>query len=1225
MKHKMKYDVSAKTVGITAIILSLVLANFVEPAAMAAPEESDSQHLLQMIDTPLLFVKRHSYQGIHIYDTYYQWHPGGGIYVLQNPSDPPQKHIIRPVIDPTTKPTLGNGVYSDPELSWDAKKVLFCFKGTPKGNTSIYEIGIDGKGLKQLTKPELCVGACGRENSYHDVGPAYLPDGRIVFTSTRLNGLVPCNNTAVDILHVMNADGSDLHPISVNNVNEFDPSVLADGRILYGRWEYVDKTALTQQTLWTIYPDGSNETAIFANNLVVPEAFLDARPVPGAGHLIASSLTKHNSTPRGSVGYIDTRLSKNDPSAITNLDNPDNPTVDTGDSCEPWPISKDVLVASGRPNGAKRNVIEIKNRKGERITVLSDPDICLHSPILVKPRDIPPVLERQIDPEQNTGAFFVQDIYQGLKGVKRGEVKWLRVIEETSRASASKDVGANPYNQTFLLSAALAFSVKNYLGVVPVEPDGSAYFQVPSGRAIYIQALDENGTMIQSMRTFVQASPGITRSCIGCHEHKYTAAVNTGNKQILKRKPAQLMPESWGSGFVDYPTMVQPILDKHCIECHGAKNGIAAGLDLTGGWTEHFSISYENLVSRRRTQVTADLIAGIDCMNGTARWSAQIFPPRSHGSGAAPLAKLLISGHKGRIKNLSRPERDLIMAWIDTNGLYHGSWDYTDNGCRIAAWAETKTALLNQMNSAGCMNCHNNKGNVLFEHDWINLKDPHLSRILRAPLAKTANGYGLANCRDRKLDPNRRRIRMFYTGGYVHQVLPVENFKPATFTGPDRSGKPVVTFQSTQDKNYIAMLDIIQKGRQNALASPRVDMPGAKINPGLCRMILPVPAPEISPPLNAIPQKDGAVQLTWPRSAQNIGLSFALYRNDKPDFKPANEFLVDSTRLFNYTDIKSPPGKQYYALVASSNGIKSKPFYAMTTVLPPASPDAPTGTRATPAPGSVKLHWNHPNDINIKFNVYRIGEDSKSRTKLTPQPIAQSSWQDKTPENKKYSYVVSAVNRHDMESLPGNTVTAASLPEIRQAIFKANFISSTNAEIYNTGSKPAEIHGSARVSDNTLDLTKGGYLTYPHNDYFDLTQKLSIECRFRLDNVDQMPVIVSCGRWNDKGWFLQKFGDRWRWHVGGVNCDGGKAVASEWVHLVGVFDGRGAHLYENGRRVASVACGPNTTPWLGELFVGQYSGGVGPHYQVKGKIAGVKVYRRALPAKDVEAAFRAGR
>ncbi|MHC4243659.1 MAG: TolB family protein, partial [Planctomycetota bacterium] len=229
----------------------------------AIPCLSQARSNLSKLDAPLLFVKRHSYQGIHIYDTYYQWWPGGGIYVLENPDAKADQRRIRPVIDATTPETLGEGVYSDPELSYDATRLLFCFKGQPEGNTCIYEIGIDGTGLRELTNPIGCVKPSGRYTSHHDVGPAYLPDGRIIFTSTRLNGLVPCNNTGVDIMHVMDADGSNMHAISVNNVNEFDPSILPDGRILYGRWEYVDKTALTQQTLWTIFPDGSNETAFY--------------------------------------------------------------------------------------------------------------------------------------------------------------------------------------------------------------------------------------------------------------------------------------------------------------------------------------------------------------------------------------------------------------------------------------------------------------------------------------------------------------------------------------------------------------------------------------------------------------------------------------------------------------------------------------------------------------------------------------------------------------------------------------------------------------------------------------------------------------------------------------------------------------------------------------------------------------------------------------------------
>ena len=278
----------------------------------------------------------------------------------------------------------------------------------------------------------------------------------------------------------------------------------------------------------------------------------------------------------------------------------------------------------------------LTDRSGKREVVYSDPDICVHSPIPVRPTPKPPLIPSIVEDEHKTGTFFVQDIYQGLDGVKRGEIKWLRVIEETSRVTGTH---GSDYNQTFLLSAALAFSVKNYLGIVPVEPDGSAYFEVPSGRAIYLQALDAEGRMVQSMRTFVQSSPGTTRSCIGCHEHKYSTAKNIGNKKILQRPPSKLRPESWGSGYVDYPSMVQPIFDRHCVSCHGGKKGFANGLDLSAGWTEHFNISYQNLANRRNNQLTATLIAGIDCMNGTARWSAQRFAPKAHGSGKAPLAE----------------------------------------------------------------------------------------------------------------------------------------------------------------------------------------------------------------------------------------------------------------------------------------------------------------------------------------------------------------------------------------------------------------------------------------------------------------------------------------------------------------------------------------------------------------------------------------------------------
>ncbi|NQT85956.1 hypothetical protein HQ560_04280, partial [bacterium] len=823
--------------------------------AATALHAADDAALLDQLDAPLLFAKRFNYLGIHIYDTYYKWRPGGGIYVLENPSAPRDQHKVRPVIDATTANTLGNGIYSEPELSWDATKLLFCYKPTAGGSTSIYEIAIDGSGLRRLSDPTpYCVDYRGGHSGHHDVGPVYLPDGRILFTSTRRNGLVPCANIGVDILHIMDPDGKNGHAISVNNVNEFDPSILPDGRILHGRWEYVDKTALTQQSLWTILPDGTSETALFANNLVRPEALLDPRPVPGSPNLVVASFTPHNAPPRGTIGIVDMHLGKNSPQAIVNLDTPTNPTHDRGNSCDPWPLSKDAILFSGNAKGHKLNAIVLDGPKTNRVLVLADPKIDLHSPMLVKPRTKPAIHSRIAERDEMTGRFFVQDIYQGLTGVKRGDVKWLRVIEETSRTGATHGSG---YNQTFLLSAALAFSVKNFLGVVPVDADGSAFFEAPSGRALYLHALDAEGRIVQSMRTFVQAAPGVTRSCIGCHEHKYSTPSNIGDRTAHLREPSQLQPESWGSGFVDFPTMVQPILDKHCVSCHGGEKGFGGGLDLSGGWTEHFNISYENLVSRRETQLTAHLISGIDCMNGTANWSAKIFQPREHGSGNAPLAQALVSGHKDRIPKLSRTERDQILAWIDTNGLYHGTWDRSPHGSRVGAWGATRNALIGQMQAAGCAKCHGDGRKItLFENDWFNLRDPQFSRILRAPLPKGKDG-GLGLCRDRKVDPKDVRIRLLAEGRYYHGVLPLEKFPRRKLAPHSAEGEPVVTFASAGDTHYRAMIDIIRKGHDQALAKPRVDMPDAPIEAGDWRRLLPTPLPHTLPGLAVAVDADG--------------------------------------------------------------------------------------------------------------------------------------------------------------------------------------------------------------------------------------------------------------------------------------------------------------------------------------------------------------------------------
>ena len=224
--------------------------------------------------------------------------------------------------------------------------------------------------------------------------------------------------------------------------------------------------------------------------------------------------------------------------------------------------------------------------------------------------------------------------------------------------------GDSAYQQHAVVSMNTHLHVKRTYGVVPVASDGSAHFRVPAKKNLFFQALDEDFMEVQRMRTFVNMQPGETRSCIGCHQGRELAP-QAKRLAALERPADAPAPQPGDSGPrpIYYATDVQPILDKHCVECHNADR-TDGNIDLSGELTTLFCRSYENLVSRDWVKVFRE--------NDPKTGDASPIPPYTLGSHASRLIQLLRQGHEN--VQLSREEFIRLVTWVDANAPYYGSY-----------------------------------------------------------------------------------------------------------------------------------------------------------------------------------------------------------------------------------------------------------------------------------------------------------------------------------------------------------------------------------------------------------------------------------------------------------------------------------------------------------------------------------------------------------------------
>ena len=650
-------------------------------------------------ETPLVFMKRNRFvcQMLHEYVGYYYKYTGtsgGEVCILAKPGYSLETRSL-------TNDKLPAGAFTTLAISNDAKTLYFAhadfdlaadsprnvtwsqlgshdfqsktfdYLDGNEGKFCIWSMSIDGSNLRRLT-----------DGRYDDFDPCELPDGGIAFLSTRRGGFIRCNNPweplPVYTLHRMNADGKNIRTLSFHETNEWHPVVLNDGRIVYSRWDYVDRSAAHYHGLWTSNPDGTQPAVVFGNYTQMVSACYQPRAVPGSQKIMFVAGAHHANT-GGSLAMFDPALTNYDiDTAEDRLDlleriTPEVEFPETPNQWpstyyhSPWPLSENYYFVSysREPLGCfgagsdvtGRTGIYYLDRFGNLELLYEDADISCQYPIPIQPRSVAPVIpDRRDESLGNYGEFYLSDVRNSLVPMDRDrKIVELRVFELLPKWP---DWTANSPR----LGHANAEGARLLLGTVPVAEDGSAYFRVPADKPVYFQAIDSEGKAVQTMRSSVYLQSGERRSCVGCHEPLHA----TPDSFMPARELLKLAEGPDGTKPLSYARLVQPIFDQRCASCHDGESASDKGkTDLRGIPRDDFSVSYQSLRPYLRWYEWGD----------NSIQQTTTLPGRC-GADESPLTAILADENHGERIALRNDELRKIYLWLDANAVFYGV--YTD-------------------------------------------------------------------------------------------------------------------------------------------------------------------------------------------------------------------------------------------------------------------------------------------------------------------------------------------------------------------------------------------------------------------------------------------------------------------------------------------------------------------------------------------------------------------
>ncbi len=585
------------------------------------------------------------------------------------------------------------GVIRDPDVSYDGKTILFAWKKSARHDDyHLYEMTLADRSVRQLT---FGLG-------HADYEGAYLPRGNIVFSSTRCVQVIDCAFEDVSNLYMCDRNGKYLRRIGFDQVTTNFPTVTPDGSVVYTRWDYNDRGQMYTQGLFQMNPDGTAQREYYGNNSWFPTSILHARGIPGTA-VVMAILSGHHTFQQGKLAVIDPTRGRQEESGVQliapvrqhsiSYDNKPSRETDLygqdGDQFQyPYPLDQENFLITFRPSGEKHFGIYFMTKDGRHELLASDAGISCNQPIPLAARRLPVMRPSRVDYSKSTGVFAMENIHlsQSLDGVEQGSIKKLRVVALKYRAAG---IGNNGHGgpggfgvcSSPISYAQCAWDAKVVLGEADVYADGSACFEVPARTPVYFQAVDANGHVVQTMRSWSTLQPGETFSCVGCHEDKRKAPPSLRPSIAARAGPKPLMPfyDVSGVGF-SYRDIIQPIWDNKCVRCHADENGI----DLRGTLVEYedrytrklWSKSYRSLVwpngyrdTSNPNEVTSKYLSWLSPQSVPS-----LIPPKIAGSIRSPLIAMLEKGHQ-RVA-MTREEMDKISCWIDLLLPHYG--DYPD-------------------------------------------------------------------------------------------------------------------------------------------------------------------------------------------------------------------------------------------------------------------------------------------------------------------------------------------------------------------------------------------------------------------------------------------------------------------------------------------------------------------------------------------------------------------